>query len=221
LLLYYITDRRQFAGGPGRQRSALLARIGEAAGLGLELIQLREKDLGSRELEQLAREAIEAVRHNAQSAGSTRLLVNSRIDVAIAADCDGVHLPATDLEIPTARQIFTAAGRGGLVGISCHSGDEVSRAVAVSADFVVLGPVFEKLLDPKRPLLGLAGLAEGCRAAAAHDSHVPVLALGGVSVAKACSCRQAGAQGIAGIRLFQHNDLAETVRQLRDVVEPL
>ena len=91
MLLYYITDRKGFAGTESDQRSALLRRIAEAAHTGVDYIQLREKDLSTEELQQLAREAVNAVRANS---ATTKLLINSHADTAIVVGADGVHLPA-------------------------------------------------------------------------------------------------------------------------------
>ena len=92
MLLYYITDRRQFPGTPPEQRDRLLAKIAEAARAGVDLIQLRERDLSARELLQLAMEAVAAVRETRNAKRETRLLINSRLDVALACGADGVHL---------------------------------------------------------------------------------------------------------------------------------
>ena len=97
------------------------------------------------------------------------------------------------------------------MGASCHSADDVRFAASFGADFAVLAPIFEKRGTGAAPL-GLAALRE-----AAHESAIPVLALGGVSLANAAECMSHGAAGIAGIRLFQKGNVAETVRQLRTV----
>ncbi len=94
MLLYYITDRKSLAETEAQQRGALLRRIADAAGAGVDWIQLREKDLTTRDLERLASEAVHAVRENS---ASTKLLINSRADVALACGADGVHLPAGEL----------------------------------------------------------------------------------------------------------------------------
>jgi thiamine-phosphate pyrophosphorylase len=214
LLLYYITDRRQLPGTPPQQRASLLQKIAEAARAGVDFVQLREKDLTSRELEELARDAVAAVRNRA-AAGSTRLLINSRPDIAIVAGLDGVHLPAGELDAQTARKIFDAAGFPGVVGVSCHSADEAGRAAAAGADYGVIGPVFEKAAGPGAPAIGLAGLAAACHVARTSRPDFPLLALGGINPANAASCIAAGASGIAGIRLFQQADLAGVVRLLR------
>ena len=215
MLLYYISDRRQLPGTPPQQRASLLQKIAEAARAGVDFVQLREKDLTSRELEELARDALAAVRSQANAAGSTRLLINSRPDIAIAAGLGGVHLPAGELDARTARKIFDAAGFQGVVGVSCHSADDAGRAAAAGADYAVIGPVFEKAGGAGAPPIGLAGLAAACRVVRICRPDFPLLALGGINPANAASCVAAGASGIAGIRLFQQADIGGVVRLLR------
>lgn len=227
MLLYYITDRRQFPGSPAEQRRALLAKIAEAARAGVDYIQLREKDLPVRELESLTREAIAAARPATDDRRpTTRLLVNSRADVALACGADGVHLPAGDLAASEVRAL--AATRNSqvttlnfLIGVSCHSATDVAAADAHGADFAVFGPVFEKSGNTG---VGSKALAEACkrvgpvaRTEGGHRGALPVLALGGVTVANAAECLRAGAAGVAGIRLFQENDAAAVVAALRSV----
>src|SRR6185312_7139749 len=117
LQLYYITDRRQFPGDHHEQEQRLLAKIAECAAAGVEHIQLREKDLEARALEELARKAMGAL-----GGSQTRLLINSRTDVALACGAHGVHLPANDLPASEVRSIFARAGRSGpVIGVSSHS----------------------------------------------------------------------------------------------------
>lgn len=219
MILYYITDRRQFPGTEGEQRARLLAKMAEASRAGVDLIQLREKDLLPRQLESLAREAVAAIR---QSAGPqrTRLLINSRLDVAIAAGADGVHLRSDDIAASEARVIFSKAGvRAPVIGVSCHTVAEVRVAESHGADFAVLGPVFEKSGTPGQ---GLASLREACGQvpargieAAVPAGQMPVLALGGITLDNATSCLEAGARGIAAIRLFQENEIARIIEELK------
>lgn len=194
MLLYYITDRKQLPGAPVEQRRRLLQKVREVAEAGIDLIQLRERDLSSRDLEELAREVVGAVR----SAGTaTRLLINSRVDVALACGADGVHLRSDDIAASEARAI--AGGRSQfLVGVSCHTEEAVRLAWSEGADFAVFAPVFEK---EGKPGSGLAALRLACKAAPGCD----VIALGGVTLENASACRTAGAAGIAGIRVFQQS----------------
>jgi thiamine-phosphate pyrophosphorylase len=216
MLLYYITDRRQLADSPGEQRARLLERIAEAARAGVDLVQLREKDLSAREMEMLARESMVKVRSDVSRPGGTRLLINSRPDIALAAGCDGVHLTSSDIGAAVARQVF-GAKRAALIAVSCHSPEEVQKAAQEGADFAVLGPVFEKVSGDGAAPLGLTVLAEGCRRAAQvrREKPMPVLALGGVTLENARACMVSGAAGIAAIRLFHEHELAQVVRQLR------
>ena len=210
-LLYDITDRSQFPGDERDRRCALLAKIAEAARAGVDYIQLRERDLSTRELEKLAREVAELVRENSPS---TRLLINSRTDVALAAGADGVHLRADDVEPHEVRQVLDVSARPPLaigqflVAISCHSNEDVIRAESEAADFAVFAPVFGKRGTAGTPPAGLAALREACRA------KISVLALGGVHLRNAASCLNAGAAGIAAIRLFQENKIEDVVRAL-------
>ena len=177
---YYITDRKQVGGV-----DPLIECIARNAGV--DWIQIREKDLPVRDLCDLVRQALKV-------AGESKVLVNSRVDVALASGAHGVHLPAGSIPPLEWRRIVPA---GFLIGVSCHTVAELQAADA--ADFAVYGPVFRPLSKADyRPSIGLDGLREGCRAA-----RVPVLALGGVTWENAVDCVAAGAAGVSGITLFQ------------------
>ena len=206
MLLYYITDRKQFPGPEPRRRELLLAKISEAARAGVDYVQLREKDLLGCELEALARQAVRICRETRNQKRETRLLINSRCDVALATGADGVHLPSDDIPASDARAIWSS--RNALVAVSCHTADEVRRAESHGADFAVFGPVFEKVGTPLS--VGLDALRAAC-----HLARMPVLAIGGITLENAGACVEAGAAGIAAIRLFQKNDVSEIVRKLR------
>ena len=187
-----------------------MAKVAEAARSGVDYVQLREKDLASRDLENFARLIVQRVR---DARGNTRVLLNSRTDLALAVGADGVHLRSGDISSADARKIWRTADQGTkgarsepVIAVSCHNQNEVKAAKSAGANFVVFGPVFEKSGSPE---VGLSGL----RAACAHG--IPVLALGGVNAGNASSCLEVGAAGIAGIRLFQKGSIAETVRRLR------
>lgn len=203
VLLYYITDRRQFPGTDAEQRRAVLRWIGRAARAGVDYIQVRERDLSAHDMELLAKEAVEVL-HATNPA--TRLLVNSRVDIALAAGADGVHLRGDDPPASEARAI-AAARPGFLVAVSCHTVADVRSAWSHGADFAVFGPVFEKN--------GITGtFVEGLKKAC---SAVPgfVLALGGVTAENARSCIEVGAAGVAGIRMFQGDVLSSALRELK------
>lgn len=209
LQLYYITDRRQFPGDRHEQEQRLLAKIAECAAAGVEYVQLREKDLASRALEELARKAMTAL-------GSSRakLLINSRTDVALACGAHGVHLPANDLAASEVRAIFARTGRSEpVIGVSTHSAAEVASAEAHGADFAVFGPVFEKSGSANSQ--GLEQLRGICHRTDAAQPPMPVWALGGVTLENIQQCVAAGAAGIAAIRLFQQNDVHAMVKKLR------
>lgn len=209
LQLYYITDRRQFPGDGHEQEQRLLAKIAECAAAGVEYIQLREKDLETRALEELAMKAMAAL------AGShTQLLVNSRTDVALACGANGVHLPANDLSASEVRSIFARASRSEpVIGISTHSLSEVASAEAHGASFAVFGPVFEK--SGSANLEGLEQMRRICHRAEAAQPPMPVWALGGITLENAQQCVAVGAAGIAAIRLFQDSDVDMVVKRLR------
>lgn len=219
MLLYYITDRTQFPGTESHCWKCLLRKIAEAALAGVDYIQLREKDLCGRALESLAKDVVRIIR---ETRSSTRLLINSRTDIALAAEADGVHLTSNDVSPLDLKKIWRKTqGRGEpIVAVSCHgeadiiaaesASDRVAADVHVrppSDDFVVFGPVFEK--RGAEQTVGIDQLRQVCR------HRIPVLALGGVTTENAHLCIEAGAKGIAGIRLFQESDVAAAVRNLR------
>ena len=215
-LLYYITDRTQFPGNEGARRRALLEKIAEAARAGVDYIQLREKDLTGRELEILAREILRIIRKNSalrteNRQQGTRFLLNSRTDIALAAGAEGVHLRGYDASPVDVRHIWSESGGGSgrerpVIAVSCHTCEDVTYAESQGADLAVFAPVFEK--KGASPA-GVAVLREACQA------KIPVLALGGVTVENASACLEAGSAGIAGIRLFQENEVEAVVRALR------
>ncbi len=218
-LLYYITDRSQFAGNESERREAMLDKIAEAARAGVDYIQLRENDLSVREREALAHEAIRVIRElRTASAPSVvpRVLLNSRTDIALAAQLDGVHLRSADVSPCVVCSVWDqvrcgspSVGQRPVIAVSCHSPSEILRAESEGADFAVFAPVFGKRNNPATPPQGIETLEKACVA------DIPVLALGGVTLQNAASCLKAGAAGIAGIRLFQENKIDEVVRIVR------
>jgi thiamine-phosphate pyrophosphorylase len=151
-------------------------------------VQIRDKELPARELIAVVRRAM---------AWGGKILVNSRVDVGIAAGAAGVHLPAGSIAASEWRRITPA---GFLIGLSCHSLDEVLRAEREGADYVVFGPVFAPL--SKTSDLAPRGLEELGRVARAVK--IPVLALGGITEKNAAECVEAGAAGVAGISMFRN-----------------
>ena len=160
-----------------------------AAQMGVEMIQVRAKDLPARALASLVRNVVEYC-------GCSKVLVNTRLDIALACGAHGVHLPA-DSAAPSL--IRTIAPAGFLIGVSCHTVEELQKAGREGADFAVFGPVFEAISKPAGPPVGIKGL----RSAVRHVPGLPVYALGGVTRENAQSCIDAGAAGVAGISLFR------------------
>jgi thiamine-phosphate pyrophosphorylase len=200
--LYAITDRRLLAGThePGRlsaaERDGLVGLAAEWAELEVEFVQLREKDLGTQELTELARAMMAAMRDSA-SGTLPRLLINAGAagaeEAARTVGAAGIHLPGRW----TAEQVGMARIRG-TVSVGCHSVGEVAVARAAGADMALLSPVFPTESHPEARPLGLDAL----RAASETAGKMPVFALGGVNAASAASCIEAGAAGVAGIRTF-------------------
>lgn len=196
-VVHLITDRRLAPDLAGRADAAL-------AGIapGRVAVQLREKDLGGRDLLALAR-ALAAVCH----ARGQLLLVNDRADVAVAAGADGVHLPAAGIPAAEARRLL---GPDALVGVSCHSLEDVRRAREGGAGYATFGPIHDT--PSKRPYGPPLGV-EALRAAAALG--LPLVALGGMDALRAPEAFAAGAAGVAVIRAWLAGaDPAAAVRAL-------
>jgi thiamine-phosphate pyrophosphorylase len=217
LILYYITDGRQLGG-----RQILLQKIAEAAHAGVDFIQLRERDLSIRDLEGLAIAAVKLVR---DSGSNTKLLINSRVDVALAVGADGVNLRSDDISAGDARAVWakSAGNTDCVIGVSCHSLRDVMSAEGHGADFAVFGPVFGKQ-GTDTPPTGIEGMASVLNRGAAPTKveagqklRMPVIALGGVTLENAAECVRAGAAGVAAIRMFQENDVAAVVKALKNL----
>lgn len=212
MVLCYVTDRHLLSAAA--PPDALLGAIENAAAAGVDWIQIREKDLCARELVELTRRAIIAAREKS-GRNRPRTMVNDRVDVALAAGAAGVHLSAASL--PAAQAVaWLRSGNapGGFsVGVSCHSVADAVAAEQAGANYIFFGPVYEtpSKAEYGKPQ-GTERLAEACRSV-----RIPVLAIGGVSESNAARCMDAGASGLAAIRLFQRRDplLKETVRRLR------
>jgi thiamine-phosphate pyrophosphorylase len=191
-IICYVTDRK--SPGVGEGGEGVLGKIRAAVAAGVDWVQIREKDLSGRDLLALAREAV-------AGRGLARVIVNDRLDVALAAGAAGVHLGRESL---SARDVVRWCRSGNapaefLIGVSCHGLEEAREAESAGASYIFFGPVFDT--PSKRGMgepQGVARLAEICRSAA-----IPVVAIGGVSERNAGECIRAGAAGIAAIRMFQ------------------
>jgi thiamine-phosphate pyrophosphorylase len=214
-ILCYVTDRRgllradqETPASPEELPARLVETIRRAVRAGVDWVQLREKDLEGRALGELARQAV------GEAGGGARVIVNDRLDVAIAAGAGGVHLGQQSLPVEAVRRWCRAGAvpAGFLVGASCHSLPEAQAAECDGADYIFFGPVFP---TPAKlafgPPQGLERLEEVC-----GKVRIPVLAIGGVTAENAGACFTRGARGIAAIRLFQDaEDLAAVVERLR------
>ncbi|HEX4576551.1 MAG TPA: thiamine phosphate synthase [Edaphobacter sp.] len=209
MLRYAITSRALYPGYPGypgdepQLQAALLRQAFRWAADGIDFIQLREKDLRAADLAVLARKILSII---ASAASSTKLVINSRPDIAMASGAHGVHLTAGPDELtPTqVRTLYALSIRPErVITISCHTLEDVHRARVNQADAILFAPVFEKIVAGNiiTPGQGLDQLRAACLAA----SPIPVYALGGVTQTNARSCLDAGAAGIAGIRLFHYS----------------
>lgn len=196
MLLYAITNRKLLPGDGNAQRDALVELARGWARGGVDTIQVREKDLPLTELQALAKRVVDAVR---SEGGKTRVLVNGPAQVALDAGADGVHLHAGmgANAVQAAQQVYARAGREPVVSAACHSPEEIQGAQGATE--LLFSPVFEKVTGETH--LRGQGLA-ALRAAAELARPIPVLALGGVTEKNAAACVQAGAAGVAAIRMF-------------------
>jgi thiamine-phosphate pyrophosphorylase len=187
----------------------IVLQASAAVTAGIQLIQIREKQLPANILFELARIVVATARGS-----STQVLINDRADIAASAGADGVHLTTTSLTPDVIRKTF---GARLLIGASTHSPVEARDAFRQGADFAVFGPIFpspskEKYGQP----LGLRQLDEAAR----EIAPFPLIGLGGISIHNVNDCLLAGAQGVAGITLFSKaNSLAITVETIRDLAK--
>jgi thiamine-phosphate pyrophosphorylase len=209
-LLCYVTDRRSLAASPGLAIDFQLQKIEQAAKAGADWIQIREKDLSGRELAGLVERAMTRV-----GSGSA-VLVNDRVDVACASGASGVHLGERSLPPSEAKRLveLRCPRKDFFVGVSVHSLERAMAAEQAGADYVIFGPVYA---TPSKANFGhpqgVQGLQEICK-----RLTIPVLAIGGITLANAGDCLAVGAAGIAAIRLFQDAaNLDDLVRELRKV----
>ena len=193
-LTFYVTDRKAL---PDASRMAILESICAAVSARVDFVQIREKDLPTRELLAITSEALRA----ANESGYTRIIVNDRLDVAVAAGAAGVHLGSESLSAErTVEWLRTEKFPADfLVGTSCHSLEEARQAETAGVHYAFFGPIFDT--PSKRPF----GAPQGTKALRSVCAAVgiPVIAIGGVEGSNAQACFRAGAAGIAAIRLFQ------------------
>lgn len=200
--LYLITDRHETAGRP------LLPLLDRALSVGVKAVQLREKDLDTRALAVLAGELLALTRKR-----GGLLFINDRVDLVLALGADGVHLRSNSMPTRAARRVL---GPHPLIGTSVHSVGEVLKAEADGADFAVLGPVYDTPLkraygDP----IGLRPLQE-----ASQQSHIPVFAIGGISLSRVQEVQRAGARGVAIISaILKAADVESTTDLLLNALE--
>ena len=192
MILCLVTHRRRLGAalglGAGEWVDALRAQVFAAASAGIDLVQVRESDLDAATLARLVGAVIADTRHTA-----TKILVNDRLDVALAAGAAGVHLKERSFSVADAR---TLAPPGFLIGRSVH--DPTTAAAAGNADYLVAGTVLPTVSKPSGSCLGWAGLSEVVKAAAGR----PVLAIGGIDLPSIPFVAVSGAAGLAAIGAF-------------------
>jgi thiamine-phosphate pyrophosphorylase len=184
-LYYYVTGRKSWTG------PSILECIHRNIVRGVDFIQIREKDLSDRALFVLACDAVALAGNR-----GCRILINGRADIALAAGAAGVHLPSSGLRV---EELKRAVPSGFLIGVSAHSLKEARCAAGAGAHYVLLGPIY--CTESKAPLgspLGLKLLRRACSIV-----PVPIIAIGGLSLANTDVVLNAGAAGIAGISMFQ------------------
>ena len=218
----YVTDRRAIEASSVAPGSALAAAdtrrvkslrdsIRSAVAAGIGWIQIREKDLDARSLVDLARFAVTEARQQ-----DTLVMVNDRLDVALAADASGIHLGENSLPLELISEWRRSTGRADFrIGVSCHSLESARSAEKGGADYVFFGPVFA---TPSKAAFGAAQGIERLREVCAAVS-IPVLAIGGINPGNSRACLDAGAAGIAAIRFFQNaqnsTDLAAQLKTIK------
>jgi thiamine-phosphate pyrophosphorylase len=202
-LLYLISDRRALRRIPGKTEpeAAQIEAIRKATRAGCQLVQIREKDLNPRDMYELARAAVAASHPH-----GARVLVNDRLDVAIAAGADGVHLRTSSFPASEARAVVRSKELNDfIIGVSTHSLAEARSAESGGADFIVCGPVYH---TPSKQAdgapIGIESFAEIC-----GSVKIPVLALGGIDLTNFQDPLRRGAAGIAAIRLFADEERIE------------
>ena len=197
-----MTDRRVWARIPSASAEPpvssvqiLRTAVQRAAAAGVQWIQIREKDLAGSLLAEVVRQAVQDTK-----AAAVKIIVNDRLDVAIACGAAGVHLGEASLPVESVAEWRKNSGKKDfLIGVSCHSREAARDAERGGADYIHFGPVYATPSKLKfGPPQGLEKLRDVCAAV-----RIPVLAIGGVTFENARECLAAGAAGFAAIRLFQ------------------
>jgi len=195
--LYLLTDRHQTLHRP------LSSVLTEAVDAGVRMVQIREKDLETRDLTSLSRQLFPLIKHQHGT-----VLLNDRIDLVLALGADGVHLRTDSLPVSVARRLL---GTGHLIGVSTHSVEEARVAEAEGADFIVLGPIYDTA--SKRaygPPLGIQILQKASR-----SIHLPIYAIGGITPIRIPHVLSSGAYGVAAISsMLQAPSVRDATREL-------
>jgi thiamine-phosphate pyrophosphorylase len=189
-MICLVTDRRRLSPG-GDAIDRLVELVDAAVRAGVDLVQVRERDLDARALAAVVRRCVAAA-----EGSRTKIVVNDRADVAMSALAAGVHLRADSVAVSAARSLLGAAA---LVGRSVHTAGEAGIAARAGADYLIFGTLFRtpsKTAD--HPLSTLDDLRAACLAA----ENVPVLAIGGITLERAAGLVRLGAAGVAGVGLF-------------------
>ena len=198
-VLCLVTDRRRLSPSAADETAPLLDLIGAAVEAGIDLVQIREGDLDARTQARLVTQAV-AIAGRSQ----TRIVVNERFDIGLAAGAHGVHLKGRSASVDRVRPHLPA---GWIVGRSIHGIGEGRHVTSrPGLDYLVLGTVFSSRSKPGHPPLGLEMVRE-----AASALPLPVLAIGGISADKLADLAKTGAAGLAAIGLFA--DLANSAPQ--------
>ena len=211
-IVCYVTDGKSLNPAVAQTgTSNLPENIRRAVEAGVNWVQIREKDLPARELFELARQAVQmAAGRGEGNLGPARIIINDRLDVALAAGAHGVHLGHESLAASDVKH-WCGAGNAAAdfaIGVSCHILEEARKAESAKADYIFFGPIFE---TPSKMQFGapqgLLKLTEVCRAV----PDIKVIAIGGVNAENSASCVRAGAAGIAAIRIFQESDHSKEI----------
>lgn len=215
-IICYVTDRKALTGD--KSVSALLNVIRAAAAAGVDWVQIREKDLPARDLFALVREGVSlsSVRTGSTHPRSIKMIVNDRLDVALAAGAAGVHLGHASAP---ARELVRWCRAGNapadfLVGVSCHSLEGAKEAESADASYTYFGPIYET--PSKIPFGKPHGVEE--LAQVVKTVRIPVVAIGGINEFNAAECIRAGAAGVAAIRMIQGASEAAVLKKAIEAI---